>query len=293
MSKGRGYEGRTAGWRARRYLVAVLLLPLGALVFAGCGSCSREKTGEPTAEMRRAPTTAPGTAVIEGVVRLAPGAELPRFPENPMVAPRGRPNLPEACTPPQERDREPVKLVEGDRLAGMIVALSEFDNPVPHEPETHELFIRDCRLEPSLVVATINDRLRLTNETDYPFLPDFGGGVMQALLHKDSREVELGRVGMRTLTCGFAASCGRADIVTMAHGLRAVTDAEGRFRIENVPANDELKIHAWHQLFQETAETLTLSPGETREVELIVQPAPPPPPPPPVERPKDGSDILF
>lgn len=273
------------------------------LLLAGCESCSQEEqaTGpatEPASEARPEANEGarPGTAVIEGVVRLAAGAELPRYPENPMVAPHGRPALPDACTPPQERDREPVRQVRGDHLAGMLVALSDFETDVPHEPVTHDVFIRDCRLTPSIVVGTLGDRLRITNETDYPFLPDLQSGMMAALLHENSREVELGRGGIRTLQCGFAAPCGRAEIVTMFHPLHTVTDEEGRFRIENVPANEELRINTWHLLFNEAGQTLTLSPGETREIELIVSPAPPAPAPPPAEPPgraEENPDVLF
>ena len=274
----------------------LLILAGALLVLAGCESC-----GEPAepADSAEAPSssTRPGTAVIEGVVRLAPGAELPRETLNPMVAPQNRPELPEHCTPPQERDREPVRQVRGDHLAGMVVAVSDFSVEVPHEPVTHEITIRDCRLTPSTIVATRGDRLRLVNETNYPFMPELGGGMMTALLHQRDREVELARAGMRTLACGFTASCGRALIVTQYHPLHAVTDETGRFRIENVPANEELRIDAWHTLFNEAGEALTLSPGETREIEIVVTPAPPRPvAPPPVEPPgraEDNPDILF
>jgi hypothetical protein len=273
-----------------------LLVVAGSLLLlAGCEGCA-EPAEPPTSVDEPSESVRPGTAVIEGVVRLAPGAELPRDAQNAMVAPHGRPELPERCTPPQERDREPVRQVRGDHLAGMVVAASEFSGEIPHEPVTHDIFIRDCRLTPSSVVATLGDRLRLVNETNYPFLPELGGGMMTALLHGQSREVELGRAGMRTLACGFAASCGQALIVTQYHPLHAVTDETGRFRIENVPVNEELRVDAWHPLFNEAGEALTLSPGETREIEIVVTPAPPPPAPAPVDPPgraEDNPDVLF
>jgi hypothetical protein len=274
-----------------------LLVVAGSLLLlAGCDGCAEPV--EPVSDDEPAEsTTRPGTAVIEGVVRLAPGAELPREAVNPMVAPQNRPELPEHCTPPQERDREPVRQVRGDHLAGMVVAVSGFSAEVPHEPVTHQLAIRDCRLTPSAIVATLGDRLRLVNETNYPFMPEMGGGMMTALLHERDREVELGRAGMRTLACGFAASCGRTLIVTQYHPLHAVTDETGRFRIENVPVNEELRIDAWHTLFNEAGEALTLSPGETREIEIVVTPAPArPAAPPPVDPPgraEDNPDVLF
>lgn len=257
-------------------------LSLCALLLAAC-ECGGAPEPEGTVRQVAAPAS---TATLEGVVRLAEGAELPQWPENPMT-PAGRPALPDACTPPQTTDREPVRRVEGGRLTGVLVTLADFETEPPHEPATHELVIRDCRLTPSIVVATRGDTLRLVNQTDYPFMPELGTGMLQAILHEQTREMELAQGGMRTLSCGFTASCGRAEIVTLYHSLHAVTDEDGRFRIENVPANDELRIGAWHPLFREAGERLTLRPGETRRVELVLTPAPPEEPTPP---PRDASD---
>lgn len=227
----------------------------------------------------------PSTAVIEGVVRLAEGAELPEWPDDPM-SPPSRPGVPERCTPANPDDRRPVRRAGPDRLAGVLVALADFETEPPPERRTHELAIRDCRLTPSLVVARLGDRLRVTNETNYPFLPDFGTGLLQAVLHGNSREVELDRGGMRWLECGFAAACGRAVIITVHHSLHAITDEDGRFRIEGVPP-EELRIGAWHPLLSEAEQTLTLRARETRQIELVVRPAPPAEPQPELP-PHDG-----
>ncbi len=229
-------------------------------------------------------------------MRLVAGAEAPQYPENPMVPPPGRPETPDTCSPPQQTDRAPLQPT-GDRgLNGVLVALHDFGTLPDHDPVTHEMTITDCRLSPRLLVATRGDRLRLTNETDYPFLPNFGTGVMQALLYESTREMELGQGGVRTLQCGFAASCGRAEIVTLYHPLHDVSDEVGHFRITDVPAGGELRISAWHPLVQEASETLTLRAGETRVIELVVTPAEitPPQTPEPREGPaEDDPDILF
>jgi len=230
------------------------------------------------------------------VVRLAEGAEAPQYDANPMVPPTGRPAPPESCAPAQQTDRAPLQPAADRGLNGVLVAIHDFATIPEHEPVTHEMTITDCRLEPRLVVATRGDRLRLTNQTDYPFLPNFGTGVMQALLHRQSREVELGQGGVRSLECGFAAPCGRAEIVTLYHPLHTVSDESGHFRIENVPAGEEIRVSAWHPLVEEASETVTLRAGETRRVELVVTPAPMAPPA--SEVPRDGPaendpDILF
>ena len=261
------------------------------LLLSGCDGCggTREPTTDPETS-DEGPSS--GTTVIEGVVRLAEGEELPSFPENPMVPTPGRADLPDECTPAQERDRQPVQQASGGGLTGVLIALHDFATVPDHEPVTHEMTITDCRLSPRIIVATRDDTLRITNETDYPFLPNFGSGLMQALLHENSREVELGQGGVRTLECGFAAPCGRAEIVTLYHPLHTVTDERGHFRIEDVPSGEEIRISAWHPLFREAHETLTVAAGETRTVELVITPAEITPPPEPVE-PAEGEDVLF
>jgi hypothetical protein len=106
-----------------------VLLALAALSgAAGCGEgCKSEqtpssepestakpeaKTGE--AEPGAAPSPATGTAVVEGGVRLAAGAELPMYPDQNMekevLQHTKHAALPESCTPPKTTDRQPVQV---------------------------------------------------------------------------------------------------------------------------------------------------------------------------------------
>lgn len=275
-----------------RRLSLPVVVALGAAILGGCHGCGQEPE-EPESARPRASTgpSAASSAVIEGTIRLAEGAELPGWPENPMTPPTPRPSLPDACTPADDSDRFPVRRAPGNALAGVLVTLSDFQSEPPHEPITHEVTITDCRLTPSIVVATRGDHLRITNQTDYPFVPDLGLGVMQALLHEHSRDLDLVRGGVRTLQCGFAASCGRTEVVTLYHPLHAVTDENGHYRIENVPANDELRVSAWHPLFRDQGETVTLAPGATQTVDIALMPAPPREPEP--EEPPVDPSILH
>ncbi|MGE0788001.1 MAG: carboxypeptidase-like regulatory domain-containing protein [Sandaracinaceae bacterium] len=254
----------------RRLLLALALSGLTPTLLA-CGS-SEEPLGQTSTDEGSGETSS-GVATIEGTVRLAAGAEVGRYPENPMVGGRGQPELAEACTPPREDDREPVRRNPDGSLTGVLVAMADFQRDIPHEAETHTLSIIDCRLTPRLIVATRGDTLLMRNETDYPYLPDFGTGMMRALLHNEERTTELGQGGVRSLSCGFAAPCGRAEIVTLYHPLHAITDESGHYRIEGVPAGEALRINAWHPLFVESNETLTLRSGETRTVDMVLRPA--------------------
>jgi hypothetical protein len=74
-----------------------------------------------------------------------------------------------------------------------------------------------------------------------------------------------------------------------------VSDAEGRFRMTNVPADQDIRVTAWHPLFQEIAGTTRVEPGRTAQLELVIQPiasaAPAPPPEPTTPRDPLEGDI--
>lgn len=243
-----------------------------------------------------APPAGPSGTVI-GIVRLAEGAVLPSWPLQAMPHPPGtQVPRPELCGPPKLTDTQSARLDAATRgLSGVLVAPSDFDRAPPITATTHQLTIRECRLEPAFLVATVGDRVVLTNRTDYPFLPTGGEGpgVTQALLGGQTREFALDRVGPRTIGCNaFGSACGRTDVMTMAHPIHAVTGADGRFRIERVPANEDLRLHAWNPLFEETVLPLRLAPGETKTIDIVLTPAPiqvqPEVPPGPPRDPREG-----
>jgi hypothetical protein len=230
--------------------------------------------------------------------------------------------------------------VDGDGLRNVLVALSEFGPPVssgaragaaagpeaagapataaatsgsaavrppPYRtrpPTTHELVIRDCRLDPPFLAATVGDTIRLRNESAYPFVPRIpggfapapgssGGAIARALITGQTLEFLLPSMGANTVSCSvFGPHCGRADVITLGHTLHAVTGAGGRFRIEAVPAGREIEVHAWHPLFDDAVAKVVVAEGQTTTVTLTVRPAaidwPEPEPPRPPRDPRLG-----
>jgi hypothetical protein len=260
----------------------LLIVLLSATLGMGCGSGCERQEGDAEETSGQESEGEPGLGTVEGVVRLVSDAELPSYPE---IRSDAQPAIPEECTPPQIRDRQPVAMGDDRLLEGVLVQASDFSDEamerIAREPVTHELFIRDCRLTPRFIPAVIGDTLKLTNETDYPFLPSLGGGgLTQAVLYQNSREFPLERGGIFSMTCGFAAPCGRADLVVVYHPVHTVTAEGGTFRMENVPADEDVRIHAWHPLFEEVSQTVRVGAGETAHVELEITPAPQPESPP-------------
>ncbi len=215
--------------------------------------------------------------VAEGVVRLAEGATLPRYPD---VRSELQPEIPESCTPASEADRTPVRVGEGRGLEGVLVQASEFGVEIPHEPTEHEVVIEDCRLTPRLLPAVRGDTLVVRNDTDYPFLPTFGRSpMMQAILPHETRSFPLQEGGVHTLQCAFAAPCGRTDVIVVYHPLHTVTDENGHFRLKGLPRDRSMEIHAWHPLFEDAMVRVTTN-GAMSPVELTLVPLTPPEGPP-------------
>lgn len=230
---------------------------------------------EPPASQAPAPAVPIG--VIEGVVRLEKGAKLPSYPPQMMM--RQVLNLtepapmPEECSPAQDSDRQPVQLTEQGALAGVMIAVTGFSGFNKRPSVTHEVVIEDCRLKPMLVVAEKDDLIRIRSTTNYPFMPGFGtSNITQTLIKGQEEVTRLDRGGVQTILCGFTAPCGRTDVIILHHSLYTLTDAQGAFRLENIPAGETITVNAWHPLFRQTNINLSVQPNEVRQVPLILSP---------------------
>ena len=266
------------------------LLFAGAIVAAAaCGDKKEQPAPEQTtapvepgaAEPQKEPAPPPGTGTgtIEGVVRLAAGAELPSYSsegmEKKILEHTKHAALPETCTPPKTTDRQPVQATPEGYLTNVVLAASEFSKQPQRPQMTHDVVIEDCRLTPAIVVAMKGDTLRVRNALNYPFMPTYGPNpVVRTLIMGQTYEVTLDNPGVAPLLCGFTAPCGRTDVVVMMHPLHTTTDAQGKFKLENFPAGETVKLSAWHPLVQESAIEVKLEPGEVKRVELTLTPVP-------------------
>lgn len=269
----------------------------GALVLwavslaAGCGSCGHESAGKGASAAKAPEKTepaSPAVGTIEGVVRLAEGAKLPEYARRDL-GDKQLQKLPAVCPPRTESDLEPVKL-EGDRgLAGVLVTATGFHGTFPHEPSQIEVAIRDCRLEPRLVVGQRGDQLVVRNETNFAFLPRLGSEKLQRVLTKgQSRTMPLERGGAYPLACTWGVPCGRTDVIVLYHPVYAVTGSDGHFRIDNVPAGQHVTVHAWHPLFQDATAPAEVAEGKTVHLDLTLAPRPQPPAGPPASAKQPG-----
>ncbi len=219
------------------------------------------------------------TGVIEGVIVLEEGAALPRLPNPKETSKLVVVNPPRPCTPLDDNDLQPVKRdAATGGLSSVHVALTGMASTAPVAPRTHELRLVNCRLNQPLLAARLGDSVRITNGSESALLPSMpGDSFMEAILPNQSRTIELKRVGSSRIACGFSSYCGQTDLLVTSHSLFAVSDATGHFRIDNVPLDRELTVHAWHPLFDESHETFTLTrtkDAATRTVKLVLKPLP-------------------
>lgn len=268
---------------ARLLAAAFGLTAAVATSISGCNSCQPDAPAKPAAEGSTQPAVAPLAArsvgVIEGTVRLADAGELPEVPPRMMyvqVLQQADPlPLPPECTPAKQDDRRPVRLGAGNALSSVFIAASDFKTNVSRAPKVHELTIRDCRLTPMVIGAMRGDTLRITSETDYPFMPQVGSvSFFETMIKGQDRSHTLEALGPQTVLCGFTAPCGRSDVITVAHPLYALTDGSGHFRIEGVPAGETFNLNAWHPLFRATTQSVTVAAGETKQVDFVLSPEP-------------------
>lgn len=273
----RAAEARAACQHLRVTAICRVLLCVAAASLAACGKGSTKLPGPP-------PAPKPKPAVLVGTVKLEPGRDLPMYTpdqmEHMVLAHVKAGATPSLCSPETPEDRKPVKLTADGKLAGVILAASEFSrHPDPHSPRVLEATISDCRLTPRTLVGQIGDMLHIKNTVDYAFLPGLGSeGFGQTLLKDQTRDVKLDTGGVKLLTCGFTAPCGRTDIIVLAHPFAAATNDKGEFRIEDFPAGETVRLNAWHPLFHETFINVRVEPGEEKHVELTLTPKPPPEP---------------
>ena len=249
-------------WRVRSLAV------LRVLLLAVCIGC----TPEPKALRKSG-----ALAVLEGRVRLAPGAQMPTFAapdlaRQPLQA-NGPRSVPDECAPAQRAALQPVATTADAMLAGIVVAASDFTHYSERKSTVHHVAVAGCRLQPSVVAAMGGDFIDLENRDAFAFSPLLGPAFKATPLRKGGHmRMSLSPGTVESILCSRDAPCGRTDLIVFHHPVYAVTDAHGSFRIPNFPAAELVRITAWHPLFEESETFVWLKPGEHGAVELMLTP---------------------
>jgi hypothetical protein len=226
------------------------------------------------------PDAGPGpefTGRVRGVVKLAKGAKLPIAP--PVLTHGVKPPSIKPCPPVDQSDQRVVtQSSQTGGLSPIHVALTGMRGKPAREPTEREVFIDACRLRPTLIGALLGDTIKVTNRSETALVPSLPGApFMRGMLRGETQTFEAKKVQMH-INCSFGSYCGDTLVVTSLHPFFDVTTEEGFFEIEQVPLDQELKVHAWHPLFKENNVSFKLTRDEPEKmIELVLTPAPPKP----------------
>ena len=244
-------------------------------ILAWNGACGKDRVE--AAARKAQPVVKDVSASVTGRVVLASGARLPRYAAASLqrrVLRVGIKGPQPACAAQAEAASLAVNVTGDGALVGVAVVASGFTKPAIRPPQVHEVVIDECRLQPSMLVAMKGDEIVIRNNVDFPFMPMYGTTSMaRSLLPGQQFDFKLDQGGHRdAIVCAVTAMCGRTDVLTLHHRLYAVTDERGRFRIEDFPADEPVRLSVWHPLFASVTQEVQVAIGEDKEIEFVVTP---------------------
>jgi plastocyanin len=156
-------------------------------------------------------------------------------------------------------------------VGGAVVHLRGIVTGKAVTPAVVRLDNRKCAFVPHVVAATVGDTLEMHNED--PFLHDahamLGVETLFNLAIPKGRTVRrvLERPGMAHVNCNVRHTWMHAYLFVTDHPYRAVTGADGRFVLDDVPAGAHT-ITVWHELLGSRERQVTVAPGETATLEF-------------------------
>jgi plastocyanin len=163
----------------------------------------------------------------------------------------------------------------GGALTGAVVHVEgiEAGKPVastaPVRLDNHK-----CAFVPHVVAASVGQTLEMHNED--PFLHDahalLGTETLFNLALPKGRTVRhvLDRAGIAHVNCNVRHTWMHAYLFVTDDPYHAVTDASGRFALDDVPPGKRT-IAVWHELLGGRRQEVTVAPGETTTVDFVLE----------------------
>ncbi|MDA2938427.1 carboxypeptidase regulatory-like domain-containing protein [Acidobacteria bacterium AH-259-A15] len=225
------------------YVPAVITVTI--VLTVACSSPD-STSSEQSAEVRsNATSISPGSdGVLEGQV-LFQGSNIP---ESTQI---------ENTTDPQDCGtvqslRDIIISKENKGIKNVIVALNGVLLPEDYQPQSSQLILdnRDCQFQPHIAVLTTGSSIEAINSDPIFHSVHFYGFLNRnlALGPNQSKVVRnVRRRGYYIIKCdvhGWMQAFIRVD----EHPFHSVSDADGRFRIENIPPGS-YTLEAWHEYF--------------------------------------------
>ena len=156
-------------------------------------------------------------------------------------------------------------------IRNAIVALTDPSMPPGYKPSPSHLVLdnRTCRFEPHVAVLTVGSVIEARNSDPfYHSVHLYGLKQLNVSLHTSrSRLIELpNRPGFLIVKCdvhGWMQAYIRVD----PHPFHAVTDVDGRFRIENIPVGTQ-RLEIWHEQWGTQARNALVIQGEATGITI-------------------------
>jgi hypothetical protein len=168
--------------------------------------------------------------------------------------------------PPRE---QPLSLDEHANVKNVFVRIK--DVPAQKQrPRTRVMALIDCEYQPRVLAIGAADRLRIINHDATRHIV-VASHVLLGLDEHQQETVSAVQVpGMIKLTCqdhpweeGF--------IHVISHHFYSITDAHGRFRIDDVPSGDYTLL-SWHEMLEDKEVHISLRPGSSVRKDIVYSP---------------------
>jgi len=223
-------------------------------------------TGHVAAEYREIAVN--NGAIINGVVRVV--GELPVLPAQPVFKQM------EFCG--KEIADERLVIGPNGEMANAIVYLADIKVGKPLRLDRLVLLDnRKCGFVPHVLTATLGQTLEIHN--DDPFLHDAHALVGSrtlfnvAILKGRTVYQPLLDAGLIYINCNVRHTWMHAYLYVAEHPYHTVTDAQGRFSMENVPPG-VWTLRVWHELLGSVDQAVRIAPGETSNQQIRLQASP-------------------
>lgn len=226
------------------------------------------------------PAAPPGpTGTIEGTVYL--DGPIRRVSLRLEVRPAWRNNP--GCRDAALRYSQPFDVMRPGPFPGALVA-AEARESAPAPVRDRVFVFRDCDVIPRVMFATQRDRIVFHPDTRLHHVPRIVGPGIQSPIAQvlipgqPDQEKDIPRPGRYLITVQDLPEWVGAMLFVLPNRFIDQTDAQGRFRITEVPVG-EVRVHAWYPGATEDQTTVTVRPGETTRVDFHLRQLPPAPPP--------------
>jgi hypothetical protein len=160
---------------------------------------------------------------------------------------------PEICDPQSQKKRDLERLLVGANggVANTVVFLKDISKGKAMDlPEEHQfLNQKTCRYEPHVLLVPAEGTLRIKSSDPILHTVHMSGASDYNLPFPFANQTvsrTMNRGGLVDLRCNAGHVWMNAEMLVVTHPYYAVTDADGNFKLTNVPPG-EYEIEAWHE----------------------------------------------